>query len=750
MRYFIGLLLFSLSFFSGKALAGEGENIWTSGKYKIEVEGNKVVIMNNDKRMVVISSIEFNFTKPISIKIKGNTTEKLNLELQYPPKAKYREEEKPLYAQVEISVSNNSIKFFSDPKWAEHVTINLEDNGEHFFGILEPLYPDNRKSPDLRGEVLDIDIEGHGDQYYENYADAWSAFFMTDKGYASFFDTFAKGRYKLGINNETSLYHHTGKLEWYIFVGNNGDEILKEYYGVIGKPKFIPMWACGPMAWRDDAIGGKEEILSDIKKMTDLQIPFTSWLVDRPYSNGSNSWSKMDFSSKFSNAKEWIGEINTKYGMRFMTWVGPMTFEDKDFPGLLPNFKGYMDLTNPDAKKEFKRRLNEFQYSAGVRGHKMDRAEEQFPEMSPWYDKTPEAERRNKYIFLYAKTIDDFLKEKYDSDQFNYSRGAFQRCQPYLSALWGGDSRESWDGLAGNIANAMRCGFMGFPVWGSDVGGYLGEGIPEELYARWLEFGSWSGFFEIKLDNTGGRNDERPPWKYSEKLIYIFRNCTSSRMDMEPFIYSLVNTSYKTGVLMKPLAYMFPEDKKTHDIWNEYMFGNSFLVAPITDTTSTRIIYLPKGIWFDFYNKSLKYEGNREISVTAPLDHIPVFVKSNSFYLTGRLLEGNSKLWKHGGNERRLNIYAFPGEKGDTVEFNYVDYLDNNKEKYFVMSNKDNIIEITSPSMTTETVYVIKMDASPKEANVDGEKVKWEWDNVSGTVLINLKGGNGNKIQIVL
>jgi alpha-glucosidase (family GH31 glycosyl hydrolase) len=302
MRYFIGLLLFSLSFFSGKALAGEGENIWTSGKYKIEVEGNKVVIMNNDKRMVVISSIEFNFTKPISIKIKGNTTEKLNLELQYPPKAKYREEEKPLYAQVEISVSNNSIKFFSDPKWAEHVTINLEDNGEHFFGILEPLYPDNRKSPDLRGEVLDIDIEGHGDQYYENYADAWSAFFMTDKGYASFFDTFAKGRYKLGINNETSLYHHTGKLEWYIFVGNNGDEILKEYYGVIGKPKFIPMWACGPMAWRDDAIGGKEEILSDIKKMTDLQIPFTSWLVDRPYSNGSNSWSKMDFSSKFSNA----------------------------------------------------------------------------------------------------------------------------------------------------------------------------------------------------------------------------------------------------------------------------------------------------------------------------------------------------------------------------------------------------------------------------------------------------------------
>jgi alpha-glucosidase (family GH31 glycosyl hydrolase) len=749
MRHFIGLLLFSLLFFLGKIIAGEGENIWTSGKFKVGVEGNKIVVLNGDKRITVISSIEFNFTKPTSITLKGSTAEKLNLELQYPSVAKYREEGKPLFAQVEISVSNNTIKFFSDPKWAEHVTINMEDKGEHFFGILEPLYPNNRKSPDLRGEVVDVDIEGHGDQYYENYADAWSAFFMTDKGYASFFDTFAKGKYKLGINNETWLYHHTGKLEWYIFVGNNGDEILKEYYGIIGKPKYIPMWACGTMAWRDENKGGKEEILSDIQKMTELQIPFTAWFVDRPYSNGSNEWSKMDFNNKFSNPKEWIEEIKNKYGMEFMSWVGPMTFDDKDFPGLLPNFRGYMDLTNPDGIKEFRKRLNEFQYSAGVRGHKMDRAEEQFPEMSPWYDKTPEAERRNKYIYLYAKTINSFLKEKYGTDQFNFARGAFHRCQPYLSAIWGGDSRSSWDGLAGSVANSMRCGFMGFPVWGSDGGGYLGGRISEELYARWLEFGSWSGLFETKLDNAGGKGEDRPPWKYSEKLIYIFRNCASFRMDMEPFIYSLVNTSYKTGVLMKPLAYMFPEDKNTYDIWNEYMFGNTFLVAPITDTTSTRKIYLPKGIWSDFYNRSLKYEGEREISVTAPLDHIPVFVKSNSFYLTGRMLDGNSKLWKHGGNDKKLNIYAFPGEKGETVKFNYVDYLDNNKEKDFVMTNGNNIIEITSPLLTTETVYVIKMEVGPKEVTVNGEKIKWEWDNAYGTVIINLKEGHGNKIQII-
>ena len=396
MRYIISLLVLSLLFPYGKLMGGTGDNIWKSGKYKMEVEGNKIVIMNNDRKMIVISSIEFNFTKPISISVKSNTREKLSLEMQYPSEAKYREEGKTLYALVDISVSNNSIRFFSDPKWAEHITINMEDNGEHFFGILEPLYPDNRKSPDLRGEVVDVDIQGNANQYHENYADAWSAFYMTNKGYASFFDTFAKGKYRLGINGETSLYHYTGKLDWYILPGNNGDEILKEYYGIIGKPKYVPMWVCGPMGWRDENKGGKEEILADIKKMTDLQIPFTAWWVDRPYSNGANKWSKMDFNNKFSNPKEWIGEINNKYGLQFMTWVGPMTFDDKDFPSLLPNFRGYMDLTNPDGVKEFKKRLNAFQYSAGVKGHKMDRADEQFPEMSPWFDKTPEAERRKR------------------------------------------------------------------------------------------------------------------------------------------------------------------------------------------------------------------------------------------------------------------------------------------------------------------------------------------------------------------
>ena len=196
----------------------------------------------------------------------------------------------------------------------------------------------NERNPDLRGKVVDVDVLGDANQYHENYASAWSAFYMSSNGYSSFFDSFAKGQYRFAINGTTELYHRTGKLDWYLFYGPTGDEILKSYYSLIGNPKYIPIWACGPIIWRDEDKNGKKDVLDDAQKMTDLKIPLTALMVDRPYSNGAHEWSKMDFNEKFSNPKEWIGELNNKYNLQFLTWVGPLTMADKNFPGTASKF----------------------------------------------------------------------------------------------------------------------------------------------------------------------------------------------------------------------------------------------------------------------------------------------------------------------------------------------------------------------------------------------------------------------------
>lgn len=716
----------------------------------LSVSGNKMIIKIPGKKLAKINAIAFNFTKPVSVVLIDSTQSVYHVKMVYPATAQYRNNTKPLTVNLEVTKLADGLHFSADPSWAKNVTVHLADQDEHYFGVLEHLYPNNRRSPDLRGDVIDVDVLGTGDQYHENYSSVWSAFYMSSRGYASFFDTFAEGKYRFatGRDHETQLYHHTGKLDWYIFAGSNGDQELQQYYKIIGSPKYVPVWACGPIVWRDQNNNGKYGILSDIQHMTDLKIPLTGWYVDRPYSNGSNEWSKMDFNNKFSNPGQWISEINNKYGLQFMTWVGPMTFGDRDFPGLLPNYKGYIDLTNPKAVQEFEKRMKENQYAYNVRGHKMDRADEAFPEMAHWYDGTPESEHRNKYIYLYAKTIDKFLRDSFGEDQFNFARAAYQRCQPYLSAVWSGDSRSSWDGLASSVANAVRTGFMGFPMWGSDTGGYLGGRISTALYARWLEFSSWSGMFEIKIDNAGGQGEDRPPWKYGKELQDIFRAACEHRMEMLPYIYSLANTSSENGVLMKPLAYLYPEDSKTYNIWDEYEFGKAFLVAPVYDSTNTRKVYLPAGEWINYYDYSKKYRGNQTISVTESLSHIPVFIKTGSIYVTGNIYEGNNKIWKGKNDSPGITIHFFPGRAGHTAQFSYVDRYDRNKVKTIRgMTGKDDVTVHLAPIKSSVVLHV-RLAQKPRSLRVNHHRRRFRWNKATETVSVKLKSNTRQDIQI--
>jgi alpha-glucosidase (family GH31 glycosyl hydrolase) len=378
----------------------------------------------------------------------------------------------------------------------------------------------------------------------------------------------------------------------------------------------------------------------------------------------------------------------------------------------------------------------------------MDRADQRYPLHTPWYDKTPEAERRNKYVYLFSTTIDSLLRKAWGENQVNFARVAFHRCQPYLSAVWGGDSRSSWDGMASNLANAIRCGFMGFPIWGSDVGGYLSGRISEDLFARWLQLGAWSALYEIKIDDAGGKREDRPPWKYSERLQNVFRECNEQRMEFQPFFYSLANTSYKNGVVMKPLAYVYSEDQKTYDMWNEYQVGNTFLIAPILDSTNSRIVYLPRGTWYDYYDVNKSYEGNKEIEVTQPLEKIPVFIRENSIYVTGMLLTGNSKLWNADHTEKKLKIFAFPSKNNDVALFDYVDYFDNNEEKQLVLTHKDNLVDFSTPPLSSEALVLIKLDKKPSSVICNEQNISIDWDKTQGMVKIELKKNTENKVII--
>lgn len=64
------------------------------------------------------------------------------------------------------------------------------------------------------------------------------------------------------------------------------------------------------------------------------------------------------------------------------------------------------------------------------------------------------------------------------------------------------------------------------------------------------------------------------------------------------------------------------------------MFGPSLLVAPVVEQgATTREVYLPKGRWYDWYTGEI-YEGGRYVTVPAPLDKTPLFVREGSMVPT--------------------------------------------------------------------------------------------------------------------
>ena len=104
-----------------------------------------------------------------------------------------------------------------------------------------------------------------------------------------------------------------------------------------------------------------------------------------------------------------------------------------------------------------------------------------------------------------------------------------------------------------------------------------------------------------------------------------------------PYIYSLAFRTWQTGApSMRALPLHFPNDPKVADIRDEYMFGPAFLVAPVTEQGATRReVYLPAGTdWYNYWTEE-RVKGGQTITVQAPIDTIPLFVRAGSILPLG-------------------------------------------------------------------------------------------------------------------
>ena len=63
------------------------------------------------------------------------------------------------------------------------------------------------------------------------------------------------------------------------------------------------------------------------------------------------------------------------------------------------------------------------------------------------------------------------------------------------------------------------------------------------------------------------------------------------------------------------------------EVKDQYMIGDSLLVAPIAPSVKSRKVALPAGRWYDFYTGRLAGEGSQTIEVSPSLAQIPLYVR---------------------------------------------------------------------------------------------------------------------------
>ncbi|MBM7567829.1 TIM-barrel domain-containing protein [Paenibacillus sacheonensis] len=139
------------------------------------------------------------------------------------------------------------------------------------------------------------------------------------------------------------------------------------------------------------------------------------------------------------------------------------------------------------------------------------------------------------------------------------------------------------------------------------------------------------------------------PWSFPE-YESIVRSTIELRMRLMPYLYSAFAAYREEGI--PPFRAMAlemgrPCEKQPTDqdlgqfdsssapyglygedfsIDDQYMMGESILVAPLFAGETSRDVYLPPGDWFEFHT-GVRHRGGQFIAYAAGLDEIPLFVK---------------------------------------------------------------------------------------------------------------------------
>ncbi|GIH15069.1 hypothetical protein Raf01_32410 [Rugosimonospora africana] len=575
----------------------------------------------------------------------------------------------PEVLQVSLALDNGA---------ASAIREQFVDRGEHYYGLWEYSYNGTGGALDNRGAEA-VALRGSSNPPVgSGDPSARAPFYLTSGRYAVYAPSEASARYTTGVGGVTNFEFDSPTLTYHVIYGPTYAQMLQRFNTLAGGALMPPLWAFEPIFWRDDhtnatgqaqqgAASAQELVRIDADNLQRYQIPSAAMWIDRPVGSGGGGlvgWGNFDFdlrATSFPDPEAMIADL-ARRGMHLLVWIAnrannSMLTDPAFTPYLFDAANGWpIDTANPgvdlrqrEAYDHFRQRLQEGYVNLGVRGYKIDRGEQgEYP-----------AALENELGVLMTRMARESVEEVFPGDGFVFGRNAHDTSRRYV-AVWNGDSDANASGLADSVKQVIRAGVMNFSMAGSDTGGY--SGTPnKETFARWLEFSTYVPMMEVLL----GPN--RTIWtNYDQQLIDIARTQTQAHHDLIPYARSYQYASTKTGMAaVRAMPIMFENDPAVADMWDEYLYGNELLVAPVIMAGATsRQVYLPAGTWIDYNDKTTTFTGPATITAVAPLDTIPVYVRAGAIVPRGDIVRSNNNWTPDWAPTLSLEVFPARGVDG--------------------------------------------------------------------------------------
>ena len=531
-----------------------------------------------------------------------------------------------------------SLKFASDPEE------KLYGMGQYQNGIFN-----------LKGSMLEL---------AQRNSQASVPFVVSSLGYGFFWNNPAVGRASFGMNITEWEAESTKAIDFWITAGDTPAEIHAQYMAVTGKPPMMPehglgFWQC-KLRYQT-----QEELLSVAREYHRRGVPLDVIVADFFHWTLEGTWA---FDPEYWPDPEGMVKELEAMGTRLMVSVWPtvsvyapdyqymkeMSYLVSSESGvkidkLMIDPTSFTDMTNPGARKFVWGKLKENYYSKGIKDFWLDVAE---PEYSSYdfenyrYHQGSVLEVGNQYPMWYTKMIYDGLTEAGETDVVSLVRCAWAGSQRYGALVWSGDIPSTFESFKIQIVCGLQMAMAGIPWWTTDIGGFHDGDIRDpkfrELLIRWFQYGAFCPVmrlhghrspYQAPLSSTGGgrcaSGAENEIWSYGEENYATMKKYIELREELRPYTRRLMQEASETGApVMRPLFYQFPEDERVWEIKDQFLFGDQYLVAPVTEYGAReREVYLPAGARWTEQSTGKTYEGGRTVTADAPLDVIPVFVR---------------------------------------------------------------------------------------------------------------------------